>query len=139
MLIDLFDALNWLAVIVAAVAWFAFAAIWYAQPLLGKTWQRAANVSLPEGYRPPPSIFAITLVAYFVTAITIGLLVAALGITQVGDAIELGVILAIGSIVVHLVVDSAFAQRSWSLVWINGLNAVIAFAGMAVILALWEK
>lgn len=138
MLIDLFDDLNWIAVIVAAVAWFAFAAIWYAQPVLGKTWQRAANVSLPEGYRPPPSIFVITLVAYFVTAIVIGLLVAALGITQVGDAIELGVILAVGTIVVHLVVDSAFAQRSWSLVWINGLNAVIAFSGMAVILALWD-
>jgi hypothetical protein len=136
---DLLSELNWLAVIVAAVAWFVFSGIWYAQAVLGRSWQQAVNVTLPEGYRPPPSTFVITLFAYLLTAIAIGLLVAALGITQVGDAIELGVVLGIGFTVAELLLRVTYERRSWSLVWITGLNALIAFSGMAIILAVWEK
>ena len=137
-MLDLLGELNWLAVLVATVAWYLFSAIYYAGPVLGKTWQSANNLTLPEGYRPPPSIFIITFVAYLGAAIAIALLVKGLGITQVGDAIELGLVLSIGLAVMGLVIDSTYAQKSWSLVWINGLNVVIAWSGMAVILALWD-
>ena len=137
-MLDLLGDLNWLAVLVATVAWYLLSAIYYAGPVLGKTWQRANNITLPEGYRPPPSTFVVTFVAYFVAAIAIGLLVLALQITEVGDAIELGLVLSIGLAVTGLVIESTYAQRSWSLVWINGLNVVIAWPGMAVILALWD-
>lgn len=137
-MLDLLGELNWLAVLVAAVAWYLYSAVYYAAPVMGKTWQRASNLTLPEGYRPPPSTFVVTFVAYFVVAITLGLLVAALQITEVGDAIELGAILAIGLAVMGLVIDSTYAQRSWSLVWINGINVLVAWCGMAVILALWD-
>ena len=137
-MLELLGDLNWLAVLVATLAWYVFSAIYYASPVLGKTWQAAANLTLPEGYRPPPSTFIVTFVAYLVAAIVIGLLVKALGITTVGDAIELGAILAFGLAVMGLVIDSTYAQRSWSLVWINGLNVIIAWSGMAVILALWD-
>jgi hypothetical protein len=137
-MIDLLGDLNWLAVLVATLAWYIFSAIYYAGPVLGKTWQAANNLTLPEGYRPPPRIFIITFVAYFAAAITIGLLVLALGISTVGDAIELGLVLSIGLAVMGLVIDSTYAQKSWSLVWINGLNVIIAWSGMAVILALWD-
>ncbi len=137
-MIDLLGDLNWLAVLVAALAWYVFSATYYARPLLGATWQKATGISVPEGFRPPPSTFILTFVSYFVTAIAIGLLVLALGITEVGDAIELGVIISVGLTVMRLVDDSLYARRSWNLVWINGLNHLIAFSGMAVILALWD-
>ena len=137
-MIDLLGDLNWLAVLVATLAWYLLSALYYAGPVLGKTWQSANNLTLPEGYRPPPSTFVITFVAYFVVAIAIGLLVLALQITTVGDAIELGLVLSVGLAVTGLMIDSTYAQRSWSLVWINGLNVIIAWSGMAVILALWD-
>lgn len=137
-MLELLGDLNWLAVLVATLAWYLFSAVYYAGGVMGKTWQQANNLTMPEGYRPPPSTFVVTFVAYLAVAIVIGLLVKALGITTVGDAIELGAILAVGLAISGLVIDSTYAQKSWSLVWINGLNVLIAWSGMAVILALWD-
>jgi len=36
MILDFFGELNWLAVVVATIAWFAFSAIWYSIPPLSK-------------------------------------------------------------------------------------------------------
>ena len=137
-MLDLIGELNWLAVLVATLAWYVFSGIYYSGPVLGNTWQKANNLQLPEGYRPPPSIFVITFVGYFVTATAIALLVKGLGITTAGDAIELGLVISIGIAVMGLVIDSTYAQKGWSLVWINGLNVIIAWCGMAVLFALWD-
>lgn len=49
MILDYLRDLNWLAVIVAAVAWFAFSAIWYSVPPLSSAWMRAAKVTPGDG------------------------------------------------------------------------------------------
>ncbi len=49
MTLDVLGDLNWLAVLVAAIAFFALGAVWYAQPVFGKAWTRASNFQLPEG------------------------------------------------------------------------------------------
>jgi hypothetical protein len=57
-------SLNWLAVIVAALAYFAIGAVWYAPPVLGKTWAAAGGLPMPEPgtRRPNPTIFAVPLI-----------------------------------------------------------------------------
>jgi hypothetical protein len=43
-----FDALgdlNWLAVFVAALAYFAIGALWYAPPVFGKVWMAAGGMA----------------------------------------------------------------------------------------------
>jgi hypothetical protein len=139
MLIDLLDDLNWLAVVVATVAWFAFAAIWYSVPPISKAWQAAAKVTpTGGGGMPPASTMIGTLVAYLVTTILIGLLVAALGITEVGNAIELGVLLGVGFGTVGPFISQIYEQKGSTYWLINGVAAIISFSIVAVILALWD-
>ncbi len=38
--------LNWLAVLVATIAYFALGALWYAEFAFGKAWQRAVGWDL---------------------------------------------------------------------------------------------
>ena len=54
MILDHFGDLNWLAILVAAVAWFAFSAAWYSVPPLSSAWQQAAKVNGNEGLRWQP-------------------------------------------------------------------------------------
>ena len=138
-MIDLLGDLNWLAVVVATLAYAVFNEIYYSPPVLGRAW-RAAIETRPEGYRGQPALYIMSPLSYLLTAVVTALLVAALGITEVGDAIELGILLAIGYVIAGLIADanSWVLQRSWRLVWINGLNALISLSGMAVILALWD-
>lgn len=53
MSLDVVGDLNWLAVIVAGIAFFALEAVWYAPPVFGRAWQRASGVEIPEGLATP--------------------------------------------------------------------------------------
>jgi hypothetical protein len=127
-------------VLVATVAWFAFAAIWYSIPPISVAWQRAAKITPQSGAgsMPPPSTMIGTLVAYLATTVLIGLLVAALGITEIGNAIELGVLLGVGFGTVGPFISQIYEQKGSTYWLINGVAAIISFSIVAVILALWD-
>jgi hypothetical protein len=46
--VDVLSDLNWLAVIVAAIAYFAIGALWYAPPVFGRIWMTAGGMAMPE-------------------------------------------------------------------------------------------
>ena len=136
MIFDFFAELNWLAVLVAAIAWFVFSAIWYSVPPLSNAWQRAAKVTGSEG--PPLAMVLIpTFVGYFVTSIAIALLARAIGATEAIDGVALGVVLGIGFGVIGAAVVQLYEQRGASYWLINGVNAVISYTIVAVIVTLW--
>ena len=137
MIFDFFDDLNWVAVLVAAVAWFAFSAVWYSIPPLSNAWQQAAKVTPGEG----PSLAMIlipTFLGYFVTTIVIALLVNAMDADSWQDGLALGTALGIGFGVVGALISQLYEQKG-RLYWlINGVNAIIAYSIVAVILSLWD-
>jgi hypothetical protein len=137
MILDFFSELNWLAVVVATVAWFAFSAIWYSVPPLSNAWQRAAKVTPGEG--PPLAMILIpTFVGYFVTTVVIALLARAIGATDYVDGIALGVALGVGFGVIGAFISQIYEQKGGSYWLINGVNAIIAYSIVAVIVTLWE-
>ncbi len=138
MIFDLFDELNWLAILVATFVWFAISAVWYSVPAMSKAWQRAAKIDQPEGGRPGASLLIATFVLHFITTIVIGLLVKAVGADSVGDGLALGVALGVGFGVVAAVDSQLFEQKGANYWLINGLVAVIAWSVVAITLAVWE-
>lgn len=137
MILDFFGDLNWLAILVASIAWFAFSAIWYSVPPLSNAWQRAAKVTATEG-PPLVSLLVPTFVGYFVTTIVIALLARAIGAADFMDGIALGVVLGVGFGVVGALVTQLYEQKSRSYWLINGINSVIAYSIVAVIVTLWD-
>jgi Protein of unknown function (DUF1761) len=71
--LDALGDLNWLAVFVAALAYFAIGALWYAPPVFGKVWMAAGGMAMPEaGTRPSPAIYLTPLVGSVLSAIARG-------------------------------------------------------------------
>jgi hypothetical protein len=138
MILDFFSELNWLAVIVATIAWFAFSAIWYSVPPLSKAWQNASKVDMAEDGPPLALLFIPTLIGYFVTTVVIGLIVEAIGITEVGDGVVLGIVLGIGFGAVSALVTQVYERKGSNYWLINGINAVIAYVIVSVILTVWQ-
>jgi hypothetical protein len=136
MILDYFGDLNWLAILVAAIAWFAFSAVWYSVPPLSNAWQNATKVTPGEG-PPLVSLLIPTFIGYFVTTIVIGLLVRATGATEFADGLVLGILLGIGFGVVGGLVSQIYEQKGNFYWLINGVNAIIAYSIVAVILTLW--
>jgi Protein of unknown function (DUF1761) len=138
MILDLFDKLNWLAVLVATLAWFAFSAIWYSVPPLSKAWATNARVDTSGDGPPLALLFIPTLIGYFVTTVVIGLLVAGLAVDALGDGIVLGVVLGVGFGMVSALVNQVYEGKGSSYFLINGINAVISYGIVAAILAVWD-
>ncbi len=138
MILDLFGELNWLAILVATLTWFAFSAIWYSIPPLSKAWAKAAGVDA-TGEGPPLAILFIpTLIGYFVTTVVIGLLVAGIEVDGLADGVILGAVLGIGFGMVGALVNQVYESKGKSYFLINGVNAVVAYAIVAGILAVWN-
>ncbi|HEU4917771.1 MAG TPA: DUF1761 domain-containing protein [Acidimicrobiia bacterium] len=138
MILDFFSELNWLAVIVATIAWFAFSAIWYSVPPLSKAWQDASKVDMAADGPPLAVLFIPTLIGYFVTTVVIGLIVEAIGVTEIGDGVILGVVLGIGFGAVSALVTQVYERKGSNYWLINGINAVIAYVIVSVILTAWQ-
>lgn len=136
-ILDSFGELNWLAVLVATIAWFAFSAAWYSVPPLSKAWMQAAKVTPTEG-PPLVKILFPTFVGYFVTATVIAMLSKAIGATEFADGIAIGILLGVGFGVVGALVSQLYEQKGGFYWTINGVNAIIAYSIVSVIVTIWD-
>jgi hypothetical protein len=137
MILDLFGELNWLAIVVATIAWFAFSAIWYSVPPLSKAWAGAARVDTTGDGPPLALLFIPTLIGYFVTTTVIALLARGIGSESATDGIVLGVVLGIGFGMVGALVNQVYEGKGNGYFLINGINAVIAYAIVGLIVTVW--
>lgn len=140
MITDFFSQLNWAAIAVATLAWFGFSAVWYSVPPLSGAWARAARVDTETDREETPGLVTFlipTVVGYLVTTIVIALLVEAIGV----DTLEEGIVLGLALGVAFALISSAITQMyetKGRLYWvINGLNGLIAFTIVSIILAVW--
>jgi uncharacterized protein DUF1761 len=136
MVFNEFGEVNYLAVVVAALAFFAWGAIWYAPPVMGKTWQKAVGLS-QEQLRPNPMVFIGTYIAYFLMALALAVLARAADASTLGEGLVLGLLVGIGIAAAGIWVGGMYEQRM-KLAWLNMGNAVIGLIIMAVIVTVWD-
>ena len=137
MLFDALSEVNWLAVLVASIAWFAFSAFWYSIPPISKPWMRAAKVNPDEG-APLAMLLIPTFIGYLVTTTVIAMLARAIGAADVVDGIALGVALGVGFGLVSALISQLYEQKGGSYWLINGINALVAWTIVSVIVTLWD-
>lgn len=127
--------LNWLAVLIAAVAYFAIGFLWYTV-LFGNTWIRLMGKTREELGRPGPS-YAITVVAELISAIVLAVLIGMLrhaGPVGAVDGALLGLLIGAGIVATSYVIESIFAGRRAALYLVNVGYHVVALIVMGAIL-----
>lgn len=113
----MFDGIDLIAVVAAAVASFIFGALWYG--ILGKPWMRAARLT-PEDTKPDPVTFAITFLCQLVMAAVFAGIIYHTGSTDVRAGIISAVLVWAGIVVTTLIVNHRFQKMPWSLTLIDG-------------------
>lgn len=135
-----FPAVNWLAVLVAAIATVVVGGLWYAPFAFGKMWQRALGKTDAEldamRKRAAPG-YALAIVGSIVTAYVVAITVKWAGATTATDAILVAVIAWAGYIVSQTMVGTIFEGRSWTLFMINTTNQLVNLVVMALVTTLW--
>jgi hypothetical protein len=129
-----FDHVNWVAVLGAAIAGFALNAIWYG-PLFGTRWARLHGVD-PNAPGGPPlaPILAVNFVMNVVGATALAVLVTPFA-KDATTAAFVGVLVWVASGLVLKLNDLTFARRPAALFYIDSIGHLITLVVMAVIVS----
>lgn len=91
-----FGDLNWLAVIVAALAYFAIGGLWYAEKVFGAAWMRSMDWTPDPDQRTSAAMYLGPLVTCLISSIGVGLLAVATDSDDFGEGVTLGLVVGVG-------------------------------------------
>lgn len=137
MIFDALSELNWLAVVVAGLAYFVLGAIWYSNALMGRQYRAAIGIDSDDSGQPEPIPLLINLVGWIVAAAGLGLISYSIGADSVGDGLALGLVVWLAFIVTNRVVAAYYEGPNRPLMMVNGPYNLIGYLAMGVILAVW--
>lgn len=128
--------MEYLNVIAAAVAAFAFGAVWYMS--MSKPWMAAAEIKLGPDGRPANASdkmpFVIGLVGMLIAAGMMRHIFGMAGIDTLGEGVTAGLGIGAFSVMPWVAMNYAFGQRKPMLTLIDGVNVVIGCGIMGAVL-----
>jgi uncharacterized membrane protein len=129
-------------VLVAALAYFAIGALWYAPPVFGKVWMTAGGMSMPEpGTRPSPAIYLTPLIGSVLSAIALGMIAQLTETDTFEEGIVLGLVVAVGFAISIAFVTAQFeSEKPKPMVWgaVNAGYHVVGNLVAAIVVASWQ-
>ena len=137
---DVLGDLNWLAVIVATLAYFLLGAVWYAQAVFGKAWQRSSGITVEPDQRPGAAFYIIPLITCFLMTLATAMIATTTGSSTVGDAIVLGLVVGVGFAASLSLLGSAFGNYPQPGVYfaITAGYHLVGLVGASLIVTLWD-
>lgn len=130
-----FGAVNWIAVVVAAIASMALGFVWYMA--LGNQWMAALNKTreqiMASGNQATP--FIISFVMQLVMAYGLALFVPKLlGSTSVANGLLAGFLVWLGFVITSMIINHRYQGSKWSLTLIDGgyLLGVLLVQGVVI-------
>ena len=139
---DVVGEINWAAVVLAGLIYFALGAAWYSPVLFARQWQRSIGW---DSQRPPPETSAMTyvvpLLAYLVMAAAVWLIAEATATDTLAEGLILGLVVGVGLSLMHTLVDATFDPNKpepWTWFAINGTYHALGLVIVALIVAFWQ-
>jgi hypothetical protein len=132
---------NYLAVLVAAVAAFVLGWLWYSPLLFYKPWMRLRGldpVAAMANAKMPAGKLLIEFARCFVLAYVIARFVALLGITSALVAVHFGLALWIGFPVILLTGSVLWDNVPWKVAAIHAGDWLVKMLVIPIIVSLWR-
>jgi hypothetical protein len=91
-----FSSLNWLAILLAATAYFVIGGLWFAPFGFQKSWDKAIGFSRPKTWKAGPSYYIVPFLGCLTITLATAVLLHATSAQSFVEAITLGLIVGIG-------------------------------------------
>jgi len=133
--------LNYLAVLVAAVAVFVLGWLWYSPLLFYKPWMRLRGLdpgAAMAGAKMPTGKLLIELVRCFVLACVVARLVALLGVSSWMGAVHVGLSLWVGFPVILLTGSVLWDNVPWRVAAIHAGDWLVKLLVIPIIVSAWR-
>jgi len=131
-----FSDINWLSVIVSALAAFAVGGLWYSPVLFSKVWQREVKLSDEEIKNSNMAmIFGTTFVLNIVGAIALDMIIGPE--STLTNGLCIGLFVSIAWIATSFGINYLYTRKSLKLYLIDAFYYIVFFAVMGAILGAW--
>jgi hypothetical protein len=130
------SAINYLAVVVAALSTFLVGGLWYSPVLFGPRWQRAAGDARKPGDAHPARVFGVSFLFALVAALAYALIIPPAANATM--AVLQGVVVGAGVVAASFGINYQFANRPAVLWLIDGGYHTVQFALYGLIIGLWH-
>jgi hypothetical protein len=140
MFAQLLSHLNWLHIIVAAVAYFAIGAIWYSPALFSKAWVRLVKIDIndPSKKSGLGIMMFTSFILIVVCCVAMAILYRLIDIRSAFSAIKFGLFLAVGFALTTISVSFVYERRPLGLYAIDIGYHIAGFIVASLILVLWK-
>ncbi|MBK9532514.1 MAG: DUF1761 domain-containing protein [Ferruginibacter sp.] len=136
-----FDYLNWMAIAVAALAYFALGALWYSKVLFAKRWiaDLKIDVNSPDAKKGMGIMFGGSLLLMFVQSLAIAIIANRLELIGAGwmSGLKLGALTGACFCAASVGVNYLYEKKPFSLFLINAGYAIVGNIIAAIIICSW--
>ncbi|MEM1245889.1 MAG: DUF1761 domain-containing protein [Acidobacteriota bacterium] len=129
--------LNWLAVLVAGVAFFMVGSVWYSA-LFGKPWQRLVGIDPETAGGNLAAIFGTTLVLEILASGALAHLVQLSGYEGWKAGLHVGLIVGLCCVAPAIAINNLFQRRPFALTAIDGGHMAVGLAVAGTIVGAWR-
>lgn len=133
--------INYLAVLVAAIVYYAGGALWYSPALFGKSWMGLVGLTeekLKEAQKDAWKSYLAAFVAALIISYGLARLEAYMNVITVAGGFHTGFWAWLCFVVTTMTTNNAFAGRPVKLLILDSGYHLYGFLVMAVILAVWK-
>lgn len=136
---DSFSHINWLAVLVAAIAFFALGAVWYSF-LFRQAWIKASgvNVNDPNAKKGVGAMFLSSFILIVITTVGLALFTARVGSGGWMTGLKVGLVAGICFCATSISNSYLYEKRPLALHLINSLYNVVGCVIAGIIIAVWK-
>lgn len=136
---EIFNHINWLAVLVGGLGYFFLGSIWYTV-LFGKKWQsyNTALMNDPNAKKGAVGIMAMSAVLMIVCSLGLAILATKFGVFGWKGGLKLGLVTGFCFAATSLHISYIYEKRPLGLHLINGLYNVAGNIIAAIIICSWR-
>lgn len=135
---NLIFEINWLAVLIASVGYFAIGAIWYA-PLFGKSWVKNHNIDIndPEAKKGVAGLMITSFFIMFIICFGLAVMISRLDLSSAMSGIKLGFLTGICFSAASISITYLYLKKPFALHMIDGLYHLVGQIAASIILCVW--
>ena len=135
----IFSDINWIATLVAAIAYFALGAPWYSF-LFQKKWIEYTGVSMtdPNAKKGMGTIMFGSFIMMFICSVAIAILASRLQLSGWMSGLKLGLLTGIFFAFTSMAINMLYEKKAVGLYFINGGYQILGNIIAAVIICAWR-
>lgn len=139
MLEELLGNLNWLHLLVAAIAYFAIGAIWYSPVLFSNAWAKAVGLKMddPELKKTFPIAMIGSFLMMFITVVALGIIQQKIPAVGVSGALKVGLFFGLCFSSMAIGISYIYQRKPLVLYLIDCGYHVIGCIVSSIIIVLW--